>query len=78
MTLSALASTFGGIRETDLLGCLQIDHEFKLGRLLDGQLGRFRTLKYPVNVEAARRKLQYHRLNKISDPGLYKITGFAH
>jgi len=35
MTRFALASTFGGIVEADLLGGLQIDHELELGRLLD-------------------------------------------
>jgi len=34
MTLSALASTLGGIVSPDLLGGLQIDHQLKLRRLL--------------------------------------------
>jgi hypothetical protein len=38
-------------RQADHLGSLEVDHEFKLPRLLDGKIGRFGALEDPVHVD---------------------------
>jgi hypothetical protein len=39
----------GRNHQADLLRCLEIDHKFKLGRLLHRQVGRLRSLQNPIH-----------------------------
>ena len=49
MTLSARASTFGGIVTPICLAALEIDEELKLRRLLDGNVGGLGAFQYLVD-----------------------------
>jgi hypothetical protein len=56
ITLSALAKTFGGNRQADLLGRLQIDHELEFGRLFDGNVCRLVPFRILSTIDAVRLK----------------------
>ena len=50
ITLSALASTFGGIVSPICFAVFKIDHQLKLCRLLHGEIGRLGSLQDFVHI----------------------------